>query len=120
MYSHEKDFFFVTSQEGSTYTPPLFFFPLLSMYMYILQYMHPSLNPYPETYTHALKKKRGATNKRERKRAKEERDSKLCRRCRACDINESRAPRTFFLASTVAPASSSARTVSLCPFSAEM
>ena len=81
---------------------------------------HPNLNPNPKTYTHAFKKKRGATKKRERKRAKEERDSKLCRRCRACDINESRAPRTFFLASTVAPASSSARTVSVCPSRAEI
>jgi len=34
-------------------------------------------------------------------------------------IYVSRAPRTLFLASTVAPASSSARTVSLCPFMAD-
>jgi hypothetical protein len=35
-------------------------------------------------------------------------------------IYVSRAPRTLFLASTVAPASSSARTVSLCPFLSHM
>ena len=51
-----------------------------------------------------------------KKRAKEERDSK---RASARDIKESMAPRTTSLASTVAPACSSASTVFVCPFGAE-
>jgi hypothetical protein len=67
------------------------------------------------TLTHSRKKK-GTKKEREKKRAKEERDSK---RASAREIKESRVPRTSCLASTFAPACSSASTVSVCPFCAE-
>jgi hypothetical protein len=65
---------------------------------------------------HITFKRKRTKREREKKRAKEESDTK---RASARDIKESTTPRTLFLASTVAPACSSASTVDLCPFMAD-
>ncbi len=81
-------------------------------YMYAHIYMHTHTGIFIDIHPYPLHAQMNP-----KKRAKEERDSK---RASARDINERRATRTLFLASTAAPACSSASTVFVCPFRADM